>query len=160
MLKSYEAKLTSNLQNEDALNSILYDFESELNVADIAKRVTDNVTSLDAARTEVVKRLVNARKGVFAEGKKQYEIKQNKAVKLTPAQQSSLSISNTKLASLKSGSYPIQSRTNKSVYLDKDGDAYYKTDVDGERMAQPVQGYTLEQAAEMLGLQTAGFKLN
>jgi len=160
MLKSYEAKLTSDLQNEDALNSILYDFESELNVADIAIRVTDNALSLDDARTEVIKRLVNARKGVFDEGKKQYDIKQNKAVKLTPAQQSSLSISNTKLASLKSGSYPIQSRTNKSVYLDKDGDVYYKTNVDGERMAQPVQGYTLEQAVEMLGLQTAGFKLN
>ena len=160
MLKSYEAKLTSDLQNEDALKSVLYDFESELNTADIAKRVTDNIISLDDARTEVVSRLVNARKSVFGEGKKQYDIKQNKAVKLTPAQQSSLSISNTKLASLKSGSYPIQSRTNKSVYLDKDGDVYYKTNVDGERMAQPVQGYTLEQAVEMLGLQTAGFKLN
>ena len=78
MLKSYEAKLTSDLQNEDALNSILYDFEGELNVADIAIRVTDNALSLDDARTEVVKRLVNARKGVFAEGKKQYEIKKQK----------------------------------------------------------------------------------
>lgn len=78
MLKSYEAKLTNDLQNEDALNSILYDFESELNVADIATRVTDNVLSLEDARTEVVKRLVNARKGVFKEGKKQYDIKQNK----------------------------------------------------------------------------------
>ena len=85
MLKSYEAKLTSDLQNEDALNSILYDFESELNVADIAIRVTDNALSLDDARTEVIKRLVNARKGVFDEGKKQYEIKQNKPAELTGA---------------------------------------------------------------------------
>ena len=160
MLKSYEAKLTSDLQNEDALNSVLYDFESELNVDDIATRVTDNTLSLDGARTEVVKRLVNARKGVFAEGKKEYDKEQNKAVKLTPAQQSSLSISNNKLKGLKSGAYPIQSRTNKSVYLDKDGDRYYRTDQDGNRAAQPVEGYALEQAVEMLGLQTAGFKLN
>ena len=70
MLKSYEAKLTSDLQNEDALKSLLYDFESELNTADIAKKVTDNDLSLDEARTEVVSRLVNARKSVFTEGKK------------------------------------------------------------------------------------------
>ena len=90
----------------------------------------------------------------------QYDINQNKAVKLTDAQQSSLLISNNKLKGLKSGAYPIQSIANKSIYIDKDGDMYYKTNGKGERMAQPVQGYTLEQAVEMLGLQTPGFKLN
>jgi hypothetical protein len=88
MLKSYEAKLTNDLQNEDALKSVLYDFESELNTADIAKKVTDNIISLDDARIEVVSRLVNARKDVFADGKKEYDIEQAKvdAPKQTAAQ--------------------------------------------------------------------------
>tara|TARA_R110000851_G_scaffold324578_1_gene491984 strand:+ start:2365 stop:3558 length:1194 start_codon:yes stop_codon:yes gene_type:complete len=160
MLESYRANLDDQLQNQNALKSLLYDFKSELNTQYIADSVDNGSISMDEARTKVVDLLVNARKDVFAAGKKQYDINQNKAVKLTPAQQNSLLISNNKLKSLKSGDYWVQSITDKSVYLDKDGDTYYKTNAKGEKMRQPVQGYTLEQAVEMLGLQTVGFKLN
>ena len=158
--EAYKQQLNDSLQNEDTLRSIIFDFEAEADLKSVGKDLDSGAIDIQAAREKVTAALTQARDEAFANGKKQYDIKQNKPVKLTPAQQSSLSASNTKLKGLKSGAYPIQSRTNKSVYLDKDGDVYYKTNVDGERMAQPVQGYTLEQAAEMLGLQTAGFKLN
>lgn len=157
---AYKQELNDSLQNEDTLRSIIFDFEAEADLKSVGKDLDSGAIDIQTAREKVVASLTQARDDAFADGKKQYDIKQNKPVKLTPAQQSSLSISNNKLKGLKSGAYPVQSRTNKSVYLEKDGDAYYRTNVDGERMAQPVQGYTLEQAVEMLGLQTAGFKLN
>ena len=158
--EAYKQQLNDSLQNEDTLRSIIFDFEAEADLKSVGKDLDSGAIDIQAAREKVTAALTQARDEAFANGKKQYDIKQNKPVKLTPAQQSSLSASNTKLKGLKSGAYPIQSRTNKSVYLDKDGDRYYRTDQDGNRAAQPVEGYALEQAVEMLGLQTAGFKLN
>ena len=160
MLKSYEAKLTSDLQNEDALNSILYDFESELNVADIATRVTDNALSLDDARTEVVKRLVNARKGVFDEGKKQYEIKNNK---LTPYQTHVLKVANDTITLLESGKVAISSGSGPKRYVKfKDdgstsGGQYYETDMFGEITVKTQKPLTSKaEIIQVLGINVKG----
>ena len=158
--EAYKQELNDSLGNEDTLRSIIFDFEAEADLKSVGKDLDSGAIDIQAAREKVTAALTQARDEAFKDGKKQYDIKQNKPVKLTPAQQSSLSISNNKLKGLKSGAYPVQSRTNKSVWLDKDGDRYYRTDGKGERIAQPVEGYALEQAVEMLGLQTAGFKLN
>ena len=160
MLKSYEAKLTSDLQNEDALNSILYDFESELNVADIATRVTDNGLSLEDARKEVVKRLVNARKGVFKEGKKQYEIKQNKPAELTGAARLRLKtvkektalIDNVENLTLIEGIGTTRSAT--SVLDDQKQRVYKVYDELGERIERD---FSKQQVADYLNLRAQGF---
>ena len=160
MLKSYKAKLTSDLQNEDALNSILYDFESELNVADIATRVTDNGLSLEDARKEVVKRLVNARKGVFAEGKKQYEIKQNKPAELTGAARLRLKtvkektalIDNVENLTLIEGIGTTRSAT--SVLDDQKQRVYKVYDELGERIERD---FSKQQVADYLNLRAQGF---
>jgi hypothetical protein len=160
MLKSYEAKLTSDLQNEDALKSVLYDFESELNTADIAKRVTDNVISLDDARKEVVSRLVNARKSVFGEGKKQYDIKNNK---LTPYQTHVLKVANDKITLLESGKVASStgSGTKRYVTFKDDGSTsggqYYETDMFGEitvKTQKPLTSKT--EIIEVLGINVKG----
>jgi hypothetical protein len=83
MIKSYRANLDGQLQNEDALKSILFDFEGELNTKFIADQVDNEEISLEDARSKVVDLLVNARQDVFAEGKKQYDIKQNKPAELS-----------------------------------------------------------------------------
>ena len=167
MLKSYEAKLTSDLQNEDALNSILYDFESELNVADIAIRVTDNALSLDDARTEVVKRLVNSRKGVFAEGKKQYDIKQNKTKPLTSEQKFQADDVKKKLELLESGS-TIQGRIGganalKAQVVNQGDNPYYEIkDAAGDSLYETINGeyvnlkFTLDEVKDRLGLNVIG----
>ena len=160
MLKSYKAKLTSDLQNEDALNSILYDFESELNVADIAIRVTDNALSLDDARTEVVKRLVNSRKGVFAEGKKQYDIKQNKPAELTGAARLKLKtvkektalIDNVENLTLIEGIGTTRSAMSEN---DEQGERVYKVyDEFGKRIERD---FSKQQVADYLNLRAQGF---
>ena len=160
MLKSYEAKLTNDLQNEDALNSILYDFESELNVADIATRVTDNVLSLEDARTEVVKRLVNARKGVFDEGKKQYEIKNNK---LTPYQTHVLKVANDKITLLESGKVASSAGSGKPRYVtfkkdESTGEGqYYETDLYGNVNINTMKPLTSKaEIIEVLGINVKG----
>ena len=167
MLKSYKAKLTSDLQNEDALNSILYDFESELNVADIAIRVTDNALSLDDARTEVVKRLVNSRKGVFAEGKKQYDIKQNKTKPLTSEQKFQADDVKKKLELLESGS-TIQGRIGganalKAQVVNQGDNPYYEIkDAAGDSLYETINGeyvnlkFTLDEVKDRLGLNVIG----
>jgi hypothetical protein len=159
MLKSYEAKLTSDLQNEDALKSVLYDFESELNTADIAKRVTDNVISLDDARKEVVSRLVNARKSVFGEGKKQYDIKNNK---LTPYQTHVLKVANDKITLLESGKVASStgSGTKRYVTLKDDksaaGKQYYETDMFGNLNLNSKPLTSKDEIIEVLGINVKG----
>jgi len=160
MLKSYEAKLTNDLQNEDALNSILYDFESELNVADIAIRVTDNVLSLEDARTEVVKRLVNARKGVFAEGKKQYEIKQNTPAELTGAARLKLKTVKEKTALIDNVENLTKIQgigTTRSAMSELDGQKQRVYKVYDEIGNQIMQNFSKQQVADYLNLRAQGF---
>ena len=82
MLKAYELNLEDQLQNRDALRSIVFDYESELNIFSKEEEIANSVAlkngtlSYDDLRKSVVSRLVNARKGVFASGKKEYKRKQ------------------------------------------------------------------------------------
>lgn len=82
MLKAYELNLEDQLQNRDALRSIVFDYESELNIFSKEEEIANSVAlengtlSYDDLRETVVGRLVNARKGVFNSGKKEYKRKQ------------------------------------------------------------------------------------
>ena len=81
MLKSYELNLDDQLQNRDALRSIVFDYESELNIFSKEEEIANSVAlengtlSYDDLRQDVVNRLVNARKGVFNSGKSIYNAK-------------------------------------------------------------------------------------
>ena len=83
MLKAYELNLEDQLQNRDALRSIVFDYESELNIFSKEEEIANSVAlengtlSYDDLRKTVVGRLVNARKGVFNSGKSIYNKKQN-----------------------------------------------------------------------------------
>lgn len=168
MLKSYEAKLTNDLQNEDALKSVLYDFESELNTADIAKKVTDNIISLDDARTEVVSRLVNARKSVFGEGKKEYNREQSKvdAPKQTSSQIAASKKITKKLELLDNGQQ-ITAMSGSALRTAKlapwadaggEGSIYYMTDDAGLPIEEKIDGkykektFTRDEVVDKLNL--------
>jgi len=81
MLKAYELNLEDQLQNRDALRSIVFDYESELNIFSKEEEIANSVAlengtlSYDDLRKSVVSRLVNARKGVFNSGKSIYNKK-------------------------------------------------------------------------------------
>ena len=81
MLKAYELNLEDQLQNRDALRSIVFDYESELNIFSKEEEIANSVAlengtlSYDDLRKSVVGRLVNARKGVFNSGKSIYNTK-------------------------------------------------------------------------------------
>ena len=81
MLKAYELNLEDQLQNRDALRSIVFDYESELNIFSKEEEIANSVAlengtlSYDDLRKSVVGRLVNARKGVFNSGKSIYNAK-------------------------------------------------------------------------------------
>ena len=81
MLKAYELNLDGQLQNRDALRSIVFDYESELNIFSKEEEIANSVAlengtlSYDDLRQDVVNRLVNARKGVFNSGKSIYNKK-------------------------------------------------------------------------------------
>lgn len=83
MLKAYELNLEDQLQNRDALRSIVFDYESELNIFSKEEEIANSVAlengtlSYDDLRQDVVNRLVNARKGVFNSGKSIYNKKKD-----------------------------------------------------------------------------------
>lgn len=84
MLKAYELNLDDQLQNRDALRSIVFDYESELGIFDKEEELKNSVAlkngtlSYDDLRKTVVDKLVQARKDVFNSGKKEYDKKQIK----------------------------------------------------------------------------------
>ena len=81
MLKAYRVNLDDQLQNRDALRSIVFDYESEFNLFTkdeetvLSTALKNGTISYDALRTEVVDKLVNARKDVFNSGKGIYNAK-------------------------------------------------------------------------------------
>jgi len=81
MLKAYELNLDDQLQNRDALRSIVFDYESEIGIFNKEEEIANSVAlengtlSYDDLRKDVVNRLVNARKGVFNSGKSIYNAK-------------------------------------------------------------------------------------
>ena len=89
MLKSYELNLDDQLQNRDALRSIVFDYESELNMFTKEEEIKNSLAlengtlSYDDLRKTVVDKLVQARRDVFGDGKKVYDIKKAKLEKET-----------------------------------------------------------------------------
>ena len=89
MLKSYELNLDDQLQNRDALRSIVFDYESELGIFNKEEEIKNSVAlkngtlSYDDLRKTVVDKLVQARRDVFSDGKKVYDIKKAKLEKET-----------------------------------------------------------------------------
>ena len=102
---SYDQSLDSALQNEDTLNSIIYDFKSEVKLDDVGIKLDDGTYTIKQAREVVKSRLLVARNQAFKDGKKEYDIKQNKATQATmnPAQQFQANAMNKKLELLESG---------------------------------------------------------
>jgi uncharacterized membrane protein YcgQ (UPF0703/DUF1980 family) len=96
MLKAYELNLDDQLQNRDALRSIVFDYESEIGIFNKKEEIENSVAlkngtlSYDDLRKKVVSRLVNARKGVFNSGKSIYNAKKenqpNSVFTLAPSQ--------------------------------------------------------------------------
>jgi|14BtaG_2_1085337.scaffolds.fasta_scaffold00347_2 hypothetical protein len=84
MLKAYRVNLDDQLQNRDALRSIVFDYESEFNLFTkdeetvLSTALKNGTISYDALRTKVVDKLVNARKDVFNSGKGIYNAKKLK----------------------------------------------------------------------------------
>ncbi len=83
MLKAYRINLDDQLQNRDALRSIVFDYESEFNLftkkeeEELSIALKNGTISYDELRNNVVNKLVNARKYVFNSGKNIYNAKQN-----------------------------------------------------------------------------------
>lgn len=82
---SYDQSLDSALQNEDTLRSIIYDFKSEVKLDDVGNNLDNGTYTIEQAREEVKSRLLVARNQAFKDGKKEYDIKQNKPAELTGA---------------------------------------------------------------------------
>ena len=82
MLKAYKINLNDQLQNRDALRSIVFDYESELGMFtedqedELNLALKSGTISYDDLRKTVVDKLVQARKDVFNSGKKEYDKKQ------------------------------------------------------------------------------------
>ena len=167
MLASYRANLDGQLQNQNALKSLLYDFESELNTQYIADSVENGSISMDEARTKVVDLLVNARKDVFAAGKKQYDIKQNKAAPLNANQQFEADAMNSKLAMLSDGK-EITARLSgnklKAQKVPGVENTYTLSGSDGlpiyDEAGEASRAFTLNEVIDRLDLNVRGLKIN
>jgi len=100
MLKAYRVNLDDQLQNRDALRSVVFDYESEFNLFTkdeeivLSTALKNGTISYDALRTEVVDKLVNARKSVFNSGKGIYNAK-----KIETGNDSSFTLSGSQIAS-------------------------------------------------------------
>lgn len=77
-IKSYKQELETSLQNEDRLKSIIFDFPAEADLKDIKDALDKNEIDLPTARQKVIANLVKAREDAYTQGKKQYDIKQDK----------------------------------------------------------------------------------
>ena len=75
---SYDQSLDSALQNEDTLNSIIYDFKSEIKLEDVGKKLDNGTYTIKEARKEVKSRLLVARNQAFKDGASEYKAKQAK----------------------------------------------------------------------------------
>ena len=83
MLKAYELNLEDQLQNRDALRSIVFDYESELGMFtkdqedELSLALKNGTLSYDNLRETVVDKLVQARRDVFNSGKSIYNKKKD-----------------------------------------------------------------------------------
>ena len=74
--RAYDQQLNDTLQNENALRSIIFDFNAEAPMNDIGDRLDNGEIDLAQARIEVKDRLLIARENAYKKGKKQYDKKQ------------------------------------------------------------------------------------
>ena len=74
--KAYDQQLNDTLQNEDALRSIIFDFNAEASMEDIGTNLDNGVITLNEARDDVKARLLKAREDAYIEGSKEYKRKQ------------------------------------------------------------------------------------
>ena len=102
---SYDQSLDSALQNEDTLNSIIYDFKSEVKLDDVGNNLDNGTYTIEQAREEVKSRLLVARNQAFKDGKKEYDREQAKvdAPKQTSSQIATAKVVTKKLELLDSG---------------------------------------------------------
>jgi len=71
-LASYRVSLEQQLENEDALSSMIFDFNTELKVDDIQEGITNGSMNMTQARDVFIDRMVAARKEVSAAGVADY----------------------------------------------------------------------------------------
>ena len=72
---AYNQQLNDTLQNEDALRSIIFDFNAEAPMNDIGNDLDNGVITLEEARGKVKAKLLKAREDAYLKGKTQYDIK-------------------------------------------------------------------------------------
>ena len=166
---SYDQSLDSALQNEDTLNSIIYDFKSEVKLDDVGIKLDNGTYTIKEARDEVKSRLLVARNQAFKDGKKEYDIKQNKAklAALTPAQQFQANAMNKKLEML-DGGMVITGRTGgvnalRAQVVNQGDNPYYEIkDAAGDSLYETINGeyvnlkFTLDEVKDRLGLNVIG----
>ena len=73
---AYNQQLNDTLQNEDALRSIIFDFNAEAPMNDIGKELDNGIITLEEAREKVKAKLLKAREDAYLKGKSEYKRKQ------------------------------------------------------------------------------------
>jgi len=73
--RAYDQQLNDTLQNENALRSIIFDFNAEAPMNDIGDRLDNGEIDLAQARIEVKDRLLIARENAYKKGKSIYNAK-------------------------------------------------------------------------------------
>ena len=165
---SYDQSLDSALQNEDTLNSIIYDFKSEVKLDDVGNNLDNGTFTIEQAREEVKKRLLVARNQAFKDGKKEYDREQAKvnAPKQTSSQIAASKKVTKKLELLDNGQQITAMsgsalRTSKlAPWADAGGEEpiYYMTDDAGFPIEEKVDGklrgiaFTRDEVIDKLNL--------
>ena len=165
---SYDQSLDSALQNEDTLNSIIYDFKSEVKLDDVGNNLDNGTFTIEQAREEVKSRLLVARNQAFKDGKKEYDREQAKvdAPKQTSSQIAASKKVTKKLELLDNGQQIIAMsgsalRTAKlAPWADagEEGSIYYMTDDAGLPIEEKIDGkyrektFTRDEVIDKLNL--------
>ena len=164
---SYDQSLDSALQNEDTLRSIIYDFKSEVKLDDVGNNLDNGTFTIEQAREEVKKRLLVARSQAFKDGKKEYDIKQNKTKPLTLQQKFQANAMKKKLEML-DGGMVITGRIGganalKAQVVNQGDNPYYEIkDAAGDSLYETINGeyvnlkFTLDEVKDRLGLNVIG----
>jgi len=155
-LAAYKESLNNNLQSEDALRSIIFDFGSEAPMEDIASALDNGTITLEDARSKVVQKLTTAREQAFNQGKNAYNAKKvtSPASSFTANDTQQLKVVNDKIKLLEGGSH-VRGRGNASdrgVVL-YEGE-YYPTNSQGQKLG--AKAMTKDEVIESLNLNVKG----
>jgi len=165
---SYDQSLDSALQNEDTLNSIIYDFKSEVKLDDVGNNLDNGTYTIEQAREEVKSRLLVARNQAFKDGKKEYDREQAKvdAPKQTSSQIAASKKVTKKLELLDNGQQ-ITAMSGSALRTAKlapwadageEGSIYYMTDDAGLPIEEKIDGkykektFTRDEVIDKLNL--------